>query len=96
MATRLRRRSEFLSGNVLLDTYDKVKDFALSELRERVIDYSPTAITTSYPSIQLYDVVYWTNPKTRVSGKYLVEATSLGMRKPTQCQIHNYASKELL
>jgi hypothetical protein len=96
MSTRLRRRSEFLSGNVLLNTYDKVKDFALSELRERTIDYAPTAITTTYPNIQLYDVVYWTNPQTRVSGKYLVEAVSLGMRKPTQCQIHNYASKELL
>ena len=96
MATRLRRRSEFLSGNVLLDTYDKVKDFALSELRERVIDYAPTSITTAYPNVQLYDVVYWTNPKTRESGKFLVEATAMGMRKPTQCQIHNYASTELI
>lgn len=96
MATRLRRRSEFLSGNVLLDTYDKVKDFALSELRERIVDYTPTAITTTYPHIQIYDVVYWTNPKTRLAEKFLVGSVSVGMRKPTQCQIHNYNSKELL
>ena len=96
IATRVRRRSEYLSGNTLLNTYDKAKDYALNELRDRIIDYSPVALTTIYPNVQLYDVVYWTNPQTKESAKYLVESVSCGMRKPCQLQLHNYNTNEVL
>jgi hypothetical protein len=96
IATRVRRRSEYLSGNTLLNSYDKAKDYALNELRDRIIDYSPVALTTIYPNVQLYDVVYWTNPQTKESAKYLVESVSSGMRKPCQLQLHNYNTNDVL
>lgn len=90
LGTRLRRRSEFLSGNVLLNSYEKTHDFALNELKERINDYTPLSIGTIYPNIQLYQAIYWTNPKTLARGKYLVMSVNAMLRGVNKLQLINY------
>lgn len=90
LATRLRRRTDYLEKNLYLNDYDKAKAFAIAELRERYVDFTPIAVTCFAPTVQVADIVYLVHPETRRGNTYLVVAASQDMTGVGKFQVLNY------
>lgn len=90
LATRLRRRTDYLEKNLYLNDFDKAKQFALAELQERYVDFSPIAVTVFAPTVMVGDVIYLVHPETRVGKAYLVVAASHDATGVGRFQILNY------
>jgi hypothetical protein len=90
LATRLRRRTDYLEKNLYLNDYDKAKAFAIAELQERYVDFTPIAVTCFAPTVQVGDIIYLVHPETRRGNTYLVVATSHDMTGIGKFQVLNY------
>jgi hypothetical protein len=90
LATRLRRRTDYLEKNLYLNNFDKAKSFALAELQERYVDFTPIAVTAFAPTVEVADIVYLIHPETRIGKTYLVVAASHDVSGVGKFQVLNY------
>lgn len=90
LATRLRRRTNYLAKNLYLNDYGKARSFAVAELEERYVDFTPVVVTAFAPTVEVADIVYMVHPETRVGAAYLVVAVSHDMTGVAKLQILNY------
>jgi hypothetical protein len=90
LATRLRRRTDVLDVNVALDSYDKTRNYGISELQERFTDFTPFSVVAFAPTVEVGDIVRLTHPETLVSKTYLVLAVSHQRNGVAKMQILNY------
>lgn len=100
LANRLRRRTYILDQNPYLSTFQQAKDFALAELQERFKDFTPISVTTIAPTVDIGDIVAYTNPSTYDSvdkttpttDKYIVQAKQHMHNGQTKLQLVNYSA----
>lgn len=63
LASRLRRRTEWLPTNPLLDSYARQKDFLAQQLYERLVDYTPLVVTAFAPHVVAGEWVVFEHPE---------------------------------
>lgn len=90
LATRLRRRTQYLDKNLYLNSFTRAKAFAQAELLERFTEFNPITIRAVAPTVRIGDIVIITNPETRIQTSYLVMAMSQDMQGMSQMQVLNF------
>lgn len=90
LATRVRRRSDYISNLVFLNTYDTVSEYAQTQLQERYIDFTPVTTTVFNPTVDTGEVVTLKDPESQTSRNYLVTACTHMSDGTSILQLLNY------
>src|SRR5690606_38013901 len=90
LRTRIRRRTDVLEANPMLDTYDKARNYSISELQERFTEFTPMSVMAFAPTVEVGEIVRLTNPETLVSKTYLVVAVTHQKNGVAKMQVLNY------
>lgn len=91
LMSRLRRRTDVLEENFYLDTYEKAQDFALTQLQERYIDFSPFSATVFAPTVDVGEYIRIRHPETGDEDNYLVTAVTHESNGSSKVQLLNYS-----
>lgn len=92
LVTRLRRRTYVVDPNPYLDTYQKAKDFAAAELRERAAEFIPQVVNAWHPTIDITQTAKKTDPETGVVTTGIVKGLTLESNGNARILLRDYST----
>ena len=90
LASRVRRRTDFIPKATFIQDFNTGKDFAITQLQERYIDFTPVSVSVFGPTIEAGQAITLKHPETKVTRKYLVTASTRIYDGTSQLQLLNY------